>query len=113
MRVAFDVKGTIEGPKKELILKLFKGLQEKGHTCVVWSNLYSYAVDAIVDNNLENTEPEQKYSKGDVASGIYPSRKAFDLAIEDDRGQTYLAANRFLFVDEITEKAVQNLLQTA
>lgn len=113
MRVAFDVKGTIEGPKKDLVLKLFRGLQEKGHTCIVWSNLYSYAIDAVVNNKLENTEPNRKYSKGDVAEGIYASTTMFDLAVEDDRSQTWLAANRFLFVDEITEDSVKELLRTA
>lgn len=113
MLVAFDVKGTIEGPKKDLVLKLFRGLQEKGHKCVVWSNLYSYAIDAIVDNGLNNTEPFKKYTKGDVAEGIYNDTDTVDLAIEDDRCQTYLAAHRFLFVDEITEETVKELLKKA
>lgn len=109
MRIAFDVKGTIEGPKKALVLRLFEGLQDKGHTCIVWSNYYGYAVDAIKDNNLSKTEPMDKMS----AYGLKERRneEPFDLAIEDDRSQTYLGANKFLFVDELTEEKVQELLK--
>lgn len=107
MRVAFDVKGTIEGPKKDLVLKLFKGLQAKGHTCVVWSNSYSYAINAITDNGLENTEAMSKKSKGDMAEY---GEELFDFAVEDDHQQTYLGAKKLLFVDELTEDTVAELL---
>lgn len=108
MRIAFDVKGTIEGPKKALVLHIFEKLQEQGHTCVVWSNSYGYAVDAIKDNNLQNTEPMDKMSKFDLQErGLEP----FDLAIEDDRSQTWLGAKKFAFVDELTYGQVLNLLK--
>lgn len=108
MKIAFDVKGTIEGPKKDLVLKLFKGFQAQGHTCVVWSNMYSFAIGAIKDNDLENTNAMMKFSKGEAELGEVDF---FDLAIEDDRRQTYLAANKFLFVDEITEELVNEILK--
>lgn len=108
MRVAFDVKGTIDGYNSELVLKLFKGLQAKGHEVFVWSNLYSYAVDAIKDNHLKNTEPLQKMSRIDLEERELPQ---MDLAIEDDRSQTWLGANKFVFVDELTEETVNDLLR--
>ncbi len=107
--VAFDVKGTIEGPKKELVLRLFKSLQSKGVKCVVWSNLYSYATDAIKDNNLENTYAESKRTISEFKEwGLEP----FDLAIEDDRSQTWLASKRLIFVDELTDQFVDTLLES-
>jgi len=106
-RIAFDVKGTIEGPKKDLVLHIFEKLQEQGHECVVWSNLYSYAVDAIKDNNLKNTQAMSKKSKGDLLSN---GEELFDLCIEDDRSQTYLGAKKIAFVDELTYGYVVKLL---
>lgn len=107
MKVAFDVKGTIEGHKKDLVLRLFKGLQDQGHTCFVWSNLYSYATDAIRNNNLENTEALSKYSKGDVAM---EGKEMMDICIEDDRSQSYLGSRRFIFVDELNEELIKRVL---
>lgn len=107
MKVAFDVKGTIEGHKKDLVLRLFRGLQSQGHTCLVWSNSIGYAVDAIKDNNLDNTEPLWKYTKGDVAM---QGREMMDICIEDDRSQSYLGSRRFVFVDEINEELISKLL---
>lgn len=110
MKVAFDVKGTIEGYNKETVLRLFKGLQAKGHKCVVWSNLYSYAVDAIKDNGLTNTEAMDKMSKFDLRDR---DMDPMDLAIEDDRSQTWLGAKRIIFVDELDDAMVDSILQTA
>lgn len=107
MKIAFDVKGTIEGPKKELVLKLFRGFQNTGHECVVWSNSYGYAVDAIKNNNLLDTHPEDKKSKRDLEEY---GRPVYDIAIEDDRSQTWLGAKRFVFVDELTEELVDQLV---
>lgn len=98
MRIAFDVKGTIESPMKKQVLHMFKLFQDAGHEVVVWSNSYSYAVNAIKDNNLQNTDPEDKFMKIDVERD---ESQYFDIAIEDDRRQDYLAAKKFIFVDEI------------
>lgn len=109
MRIAFDVKGTIEGPKKALVLKLFKGLQAKGHECVVWSNSISYAADAVKDNNLE-ADFMWKKSKIDLKeSGSSP----FDMAVEDDRSQWWLGAEKFLFVDELNDELVDQILSNS
>lgn len=109
MKIAFDVKGTIEGPKKELVLKLFKGLQAKGHQCFVWSNCYSYAVDAIKDNELSQTEPMSKKSKFDFRDY---GQDPMDFCIEDDRSQTWLGANTIIFVDELNDEFVNTLIET-
>lgn len=110
LRVAFDVKGTIEGPKKALVLKLFKGLQDKGHKCFVWSNSMDFAVDAIIENNLKNTEAMHKWSKSDFKD---VGALLMDICIEDDRSQTWLGTKRFIFVDELDEALVDSLLLTA
>jgi len=97
MRIAFDVKGTLEGPKKNILLSAFVKLQEMGHECVVWSNSYGYAVDAVRDNNLD-AEPMSKTMKMDLD---HDETKFFDVAIDDDSSQTWLAAKRFIWVHEI------------
>lgn len=108
MRIAFDVKGTIEGPKKALVLHIFDKLQKQGHECVVWSNFYGYAVDAIKNNDLKNTQPMTKASRFDLENS---QQGMFDLAIEDDRSQTWLGAKKFAFVDELTYGLVLSLLK--
>lgn len=101
MRIAFDVKGTIEGPKGKVILEAFVKLQGLGHTCVVWSNLYSYATEAIEKHSL-NADAESKRSAYDMEG--YDT-KPYDVAIEDDRSQTWLGANKLIFVDEIGDNS--------
>lgn len=97
MRIAFDVKGTIEGPKKQQVLHMFKAFQEAGHEVVVWSNSIFYAQSAVENNDLK-VEYMDKRMKGDYD---FDESLFFDIAIEDDRSQTWLAAKKFLFVDEI------------
>lgn len=99
MRIAFDVKGTIDGPRQELVLQIFRALQDAGHEMFVWSNSFSYAVEAVKEHNL-NAIPMSKFTKFDAQNnGEYN----MDLAIEDDRSQTYLGARQIVFVDELTE----------
>lgn len=107
MRIAFDVKGTIEGPQKSKVLRLFKALQAQGHDLIVWSNSYGYAVDAVKDNNL--TCPAQsKTTKWDVDDD---QSKFVDLAIDDDSSQTWLAAKRFIWVHELPDD-IETFAQT-
>lgn len=99
MKIASDVKGTIEGSKKKQVLKMLDLFSRAGHQITVWSNLYSYAVDAVKDNNLK-ADAMSKRSKSDVD---YEEEKYFDIAIEDDGRQTYLAAKRFVWVNDIPD----------
>ena len=100
MRIAFDVKGTIEGYKKKQVLRMFELFQKAGHEVVVWSNSYGYAVDAVKDNNLTNTTATSKGDKWDTSPENF-----YDLAIEDDHSQgQWLAANKFIFVEDIPEE---------
>jgi hypothetical protein len=99
MRIAFDVLGTIQGPKGSVILEAFKRLQDAGHECVVWSSDYGLAVNAVKRHAL-NADSMGKLSGYELTErGL----EAFDVAIEDDRGQTYLGAARFVWVDTITD----------
>jgi siroheme synthase (precorrin-2 oxidase/ferrochelatase) len=102
MKIAFDVKGTIEGYKKKQVLRMFELFQKAGHEVIVWSNSYSFAVDAIEDNELTNTRAESKGDKWNTSEENY-----YDLAIEDDRQQgQWLAAKKFVFVDDIPDEMV-------
>lgn len=100
MKIAFDVMGTINGPKKIQVLAMLRYLKEQGHEVVVWSNLYSYATDAVRDYALD-VEAMPKKMMLDYDS----EAEAMDLAVEDDRSQTWLGARNFIFVDEIPATA--------
>lgn len=67
MKIAFDVKGTIEGPKGKFVLGMLKMFQDAGHEVIVWSNAYGYAVDAVRDHELD-AEAHLKWSKGSVGN---------------------------------------------
>lgn len=97
MKLAVDVKGTLEGSKKQQVLKIIDILSKVGYEVTVWSNLYSYAVDAVRDNNLK-ASVSSKMTKGDLD---FDESKFFNVAIEDDRSQSYLPAKKFIWVDEI------------
>lgn len=101
MRIAWDVKGTIEGPKGTVILEAFKKLQKLGHECIVWSGLYSYAFDTVVRYDLK----AYATSKRTMLDLEDFSMNPYDVAVEDDRSQDYLGAKSFVFVDEIPNNA--------
>jgi hypothetical protein len=95
MKIAFDVQGTLEGPKGEQVLYIFNLLKQQGHELFVWTN------GMIFPNELKNDAIFiTKIAKIDCDN----EEMFMDLAIEDDRYQTYLAAKAFMFVDEIPEK---------
>ena len=101
MKIACDVKGTLEGYKKKQVLRLLDLFSRAGYEVTIWSNLSIYAFDAVKNNNLK-AEVDSKRMKSD-----YPydndETKFFNYAIEDDRSQTWLAAKNFIWVDEIPE----------
>lgn len=97
MKLAVDVKGTLEGHKKQQVLKIIDILSKLGYEVTVWSNLYSYAVDAVRDNKL-NAQVSSKMTPGDLD---FDESRYFNIAIEDDRQQSYLPAKKFIWVDEI------------
>lgn len=103
MKIACDVKGTLEGPKKKQVLKMLDLFHRAGYEITIWSNLYSYATDAVRDNNLR-AHAMSKYSKSDYDNN---ESQFFNFAIEDDRNQTYLAAKKIIWVDEIPEDLEQ------
>lgn len=100
MRIAFDVKGTIEGPKKKFVLGLLQYLHGMGHEVIVWSNSYEFAKDAVRDNGLINVKFQSKETVMDLDE---ESSHMMDLAIDDDRSQTWLASRRFIWVHDLPE----------
>lgn len=106
MRIACDVLGTIQGPKGKQIIEALRKLIEQGHEVVVWSSDYGLAVNATQRYDL-GVEAMGKLSKYEMKER---EQELFDVAIEDDRNQTYLGAKRFIFVDEIT--TVESLISS-
>jgi hypothetical protein len=99
MRIAFDVKGTIEGPKKQYVIALLNLLRDQGHEVLVWSNSYGFAQDAVQDNDLGC-----KYQLKDALFDIHgDASRVVDLAIDDDSQQVWLASRRFIWVHDLPE----------
>jgi hydroxymethylpyrimidine pyrophosphatase-like HAD family hydrolase len=97
MRIAFDVLGTLKGYKGPALAEAFKKLQAMGHECVIWSSEYSFTLEIKKHYGLE-CDTMRKESKSE---NNYEEQHYFDVAVEDDRNQTYLAAHKFVFVDEL------------
>lgn len=95
MKIAFDVKGTLSGPKEKFVVRLLLELQALGHECIVWSNSFGYAVDCVAKNGFKEVRAESKSTKWDRDQSNW-----YDVAIEDDHSQDYLAAKRIIFVDD-------------
>lgn len=104
MKIAVDVKGTIEGPKQKQILALIHALKDKGHDIIVWSSVFSYAANAINDHKLDFANPESKTDKWSTTPEYY-----YDVAIDDDRDSQYLAANKLVLVDELCDDVDINI----
>lgn len=94
MKIAFDVKGTLLGPKQKYVLMLLEELQGRGHEITIWSNAFPYTLDAVKVHDLKNVTTQSKYAKSELTN-------LFDYAIEDDTNQTWLAAKKFIWVHDI------------
>ena len=96
MKIAFDVKGTLEGHKGKFVLGLLNYLQGMGHEITIWSNGPGFAAQCAKDLGLTNVATMMKYGKGD-------HQELFDIAVEDDTSQNWLAAKRFVWVKDIPD----------
>lgn len=96
MKIAFDVKGTIQGPYQDKVLKLFREFEKRGHEMIVWSSVYSYATDAVAKHGLN------ALAMSKVLSCEATPDQRVDIAI-DDEPQTWLAANRLISVHDIPD----------
>lgn len=99
MKVAFDVKGTLEGPKGELVRKLLDGFIAKGNVQIsIWSNAYSYATSYILNNpELDGkVTPELKFAKTDVLEGYEQKIVGYEKAADgtEDKSKPIMANDR-------------------
>lgn len=99
MKIAFDVKGTLYGKNETNVRRLYDAFKSRGHTMFVWSNSIGYASDAVRDLKLD----VEYMSKFLPSERDYDTNQYMDIAIEDDRSQTWLAAKKFVFVDDLDD----------
>lgn len=93
LKIAIDVKGTLEGPKGEIIAEVARLLKEQGNEITVWSSLISYAYEWVKDND-ETYEIANKWSDREP-------EEYYDIAIEDDTSQgEILHARKVIYVHE-------------
>lgn len=109
MKVAFDVKGTLEGLKGPIIIEILDRLASAGVETFVWSSLLSYAVDFVNEKDVD-AFPISKLAKRDLE---YDESQYMDFCIEDDRQSEYLASKTIIFVDEIesADQVVKMILE--
>lgn len=106
MKIAFDVKGTLDGHKKVEIRHILRELYAAGHEIYIWSSLFSYAVKEVKywEQRDVKCEALDKYSTYEAKERNMP---IMDVAFEDDRTQYYLAVKRMIFVDEVPNNAAE------
>lgn len=113
MKIAFDVKGTLDNPHdkrtERMVLALLETLQNMGHEIIVWSNSFGYAVECVEKLGLKNVRAESKSNKWNVSD----ESQWYDVCIEDDTSQTYLAAKRIIFVKDIAPLAMGGIIKLA
>lgn len=97
IRVAFDVKGTLEGAYQDKVRDLFKAFEKLGCKLTVWSNMPAYAHDIIQELGLKADWMGKKMLSDMIDSIEGP----FDIAIEDDPSQTWLAAKDIVLVRDL------------
>jgi hypothetical protein len=112
MKIAFDVKGTLDNPHdkrtERMVLALLETLQKQGHEIIVWSNSFGYAVECVNKLGLKNVRAESKSDKWSRDEANW-----YDVCIEDDTSQTYLAAKRIIFVKDIAPLAMGGIIKLA
>lgn len=112
MKIAFDVKGTLDGPRGFQVRKLLYDLHQAGHQIFIWSNSIDYAVEEKKKHDLEGIHALIKFAKSDV--DLDNKDRMMDLCIEDDRRQDYLGAYKILYVHQLLDSFQdnKNLVQT-
>lgn len=96
MKVAFDVKGTLDGGGNR-VMRLLEILKQRGHEITIWSSVYSYAAKWSEILELPATE---KYS---LFQAKRDEKPVFDVAVEDDYTTDYLATRSYAWVDQIPD----------
>lgn len=99
MRVAFDVNGTLFGPKQTSLLAILEYYRQRGHEIVVWSNSYTYVTQAIESLNLRPCLSMIKQ----YTYGTPELPHAVDLAFEDDAGQDNLDTHSWVLVADVPD----------
>lgn len=107
MKVAFDVKGTLEGPDK--VLALYKWFESKGCEMIVWSSVHSFAVRCAEELKLDGEVMSKRDKLDDEDKALNPGYY-MDIAVDDDNfsvfdGETvsWLACENLIKVHEIPE----------
>lgn len=109
MRVAFDVQGTLEGRNQDKVRALFQWFAAKGAALTVWSNGMRMDVLSLELQKEFGIESDAmwKKTKSDVLWDDDNEESFFDIAVDDDTQQTWLAAKNFIWVHEIPEDSTQ------
>jgi hypothetical protein len=110
LNIAFDVNGTLDSSKKDLLIQVIEELQNKGHECFVWSSDLTMARNFVRENNL-NCDFLQKYYKKESQ---LQNKIMMDISIDDDKELIpILSAKRVLLVHNLpstVEEILKNLL---
>lgn len=108
MKVAFDVKGTLQGGGDK-VHKLFKWFESKGCKMIIWSSFYDYAIKAQKKFGYDASIMEKLPRLLDEDLENNPNYN-IDIAIDDNNFirrngeiEPIIACNHMIAVDEIPE----------
>jgi len=110
MRVAFDVKGTLEGGGQK-VHDLFKWFESKGCEMIIWSSFYDYAEKAQQNLGYKAEVMSKNAALNGKDLELKPDYN-MDVAIDDrdfiERGEdgqllSFLACNFMIAVKDIPE----------
>jgi hypothetical protein len=97
MKIAFDCKGTLLGVNSnDKVVRLYRWLERKGHKLIIWSNMYSYALEAAKKHKLKG-ECTLKYGNFETEQENF-----VDVAIDDEKCD-WLATKKLILVKDIPE----------
>ena len=105
MRIAFDVKNTLEDHDNAgRVMNLLLLLHKAGHEVFVWSSVLSYAYRTTIRIKEVYGITLNCYSKYGTYESEEQNLPVMDFAVDDDiTSQDYLAAKNFVWVHNIPE----------
>lgn len=105
LNVIFDVRGTLVGRKEETVHRLFKMFEQKGHTVSIWTNGMFSDVPQEFQKYPIFRKHNMAFGRELIDNGNDPATSIFDIAVDDDTNQNYLAAHEFIWVHDIPTDA--------
>lgn len=108
LNVVFDVQGTLVGYNQTKVRQLFELFVKNGHTVSIWSNGMRSALPDEYQQYTFRSKFNKAHGRELLSWGNDPKTCIFDIAVEDDKGQSYLSAHSFIWVWDIPNEDLES-----